>query len=140
MVAAATKGGLISCWFAAGDDLRQGCHNVCNAGEDEDEAEWGKWKTQLSQAASEERVTDDAPQRRASSSGGGIDQLISTAERPSPGSAVPSLGSPSGGRAIPLRAAGRGRQHGSSSALHLMHCSLSPRSLTDVNEEGWLPS
>ena len=111
---------------------------MCNTGEDEDDAEWGRWKAQVSQAASEERESNNGLQKRASSSGSGMDHIVSTAER-SPGSAGPSLGPPSGGKAIPLRAAGRGRQHGSSSALHLMHSSLSPRSLADVTEQGWLP-
>ncbi|BDA41832.1 Glutamate 5-kinase at N-terminal half [Coccomyxa sp. Obi] len=94
-----------------------------------DDAEFQDWKVQLHKASSAERVAEPAGvniplgnRRVSSSSSGSLGVTI-------------SLWKPSLEQAIPNRA--RGRQHGSSNALNLMH-SLSPASC-DVSDGGWLP-
>lgn len=107
-----------------------------------DEAELAQWTARMGSAIAEEAAAEGeespALKHRRSSSGG------TGSSSPALGLTPPSLrlASPSGERAIPVAMnAGRGRQHGSSNALHLMH-SLSPRALAsaaDVTDGGWLP-
>ena len=108
-----------------------------------DEAEFGQWKARMGRAIAEEAAegAEEGPalKHRRSSSGGASSSNAPLGLTPPSGGL---LAPPSGERAIPVAMnAGRGRQHGSSNALHLMH-SLSPRSLAlaaDVTDSGWLP-
>lgn len=94
---------------------------ICLLDTGEEEAEFEKWKQNMARASAAERVSEVAAMAAAHKS------KSKTPWKPSMERAIPTT-NPRGFR---------GRQHGSSSALHLMH-SLSPQSY-DISEEGWLP-